>query len=489
MTRLAQRLGLPGYDRVRQLHADAVRQSPGQLSRPRRGVAGPPRPRGRRRAGAGHFCFAGAAPAGSVVCRRRPSASLPPPTSSPAPGTCSASACARASPSPTSSTMCARCSAPTPCWSTAPAAVGVDVLRDDRRERRAAGDLGQALRPADDRRRQIRQGARRPHRRRDRQRDVAAGRARRRQPSWCAPRRRRSFTPWRRPSPRSNAWRRWSPRGAVPRRSPRSRPANASWPPSAPTCCRARKDAAAHDACVCTARSPTTIRPRRRARASSSATQTGKDYIDASGGAAVSCLGHSHPDVIGAMRAQLDKLEYAHTSFFTTQVAEELADDLVAHAPAGLGHVFYVSGGSEAIEAALKLARQYFVEMRRAAAAPSHRPPPELSRHHARRARRSAAARWQRKPFAPLLIETHHVSPVYEYRERRADETPEAYGERLAQRARGQDRRTRRRQRHRLRRRNGRRRHAGRGRRRCPAISSACARSATATASCSSSTR
>src|SRR5262245_59328039 len=88
----------------------------------------------------------------------------------------------------------------------------------------------------------------------------------------------------------------------------------------------------------------------------------GKDYIDASGGAAVSCLGHSHPDVIAAMRAQLDNLEYAHTSFFTTRVAEELADDLVAHAPAGLDHVFYVSGGSEAIEAALKLARQYFVE-------------------------------------------------------------------------------------------------------------------------------
>src|SRR5215831_16935078 len=78
--------------------------------------------------------------------------------------------------------------------------------------------------------------------------------------------------------------------------------------------------------------------------------------------AAVSCLGHSHPDVMAAMRAQLDHLEYAHTSFFTTQAAEELADDLLSRAPAGLDHVFYVSGGSEAIEAALKLARQYFVE-------------------------------------------------------------------------------------------------------------------------------
>jgi hypothetical protein len=89
----------------------------------------------------------------------------------------------------------------------------------------------------------------------------------------------------------------------------------------------------------------------------------GKEYIDASSGAAVSCLGHSHPDVLAAMREQLDRLAYAHTSFFTTEVAEQLADDLVAHAPEGIGHVFFVSGGSEAIEAALKLARQYFLEL------------------------------------------------------------------------------------------------------------------------------
>jgi adenosylmethionine-8-amino-7-oxononanoate aminotransferase len=132
------------------------------------------------------------------------------------------------------------------------------------------------------------------------------------------------------------------------------------------------------------------------------------------------------------MRAQLDKLEYAHTSFFTSQAAEELADDLVAHAPKGLGHAFLVSGGSEAIEAALKLARQYFVE----------RGEPQRRFLIARRqsyhgvtlgALAVGGREWQRRAFAPLLIETHHVSPVYEYRERRADETPEAYGERLAE--------------------------------------------------------
>ena len=88
----------------------------------------------------------------------------------------------------------------------------------------------------------------------------------------------------------------------------------------------------------------------------------GRSYIDASGGAAVSCLGHGHPDVLAAMHAQIDKLAYAHTSFFTTQVAEELANKLIAGAPDGMSHVYFVSGGSEAMEAAMKMARQYFVE-------------------------------------------------------------------------------------------------------------------------------
>ena len=88
----------------------------------------------------------------------------------------------------------------------------------------------------------------------------------------------------------------------------------------------------------------------------------GKSYIDASGGAAVSCLGHSHPAVIAAIKQQLDHIAYAHTSFFSSQAAEDLADFLSSRSPGDLDHVYFLSGGSEAVEASLKLARQYFVE-------------------------------------------------------------------------------------------------------------------------------
>ncbi len=157
----------------------------------------------------------------------------------------------------------------------------------------------------------------------------------------------------------------------------------------------------------------------------------GKVYIDACGGAAVSCLGHQHPEVLAAMHAQIDRVAYAHTGFFTTEVAEELADTLVADAPAGIEHVYLVSGGSEAIEAALKMARQYFVETGE----------PERSVFIARRqsyhgntlgALAVGGNEWRRKQFAPLLIDVGRVSPCYEYRDRRDTETPEKYGERLA---------------------------------------------------------
>jgi adenosylmethionine-8-amino-7-oxononanoate aminotransferase len=159
---------------------------------------------------------------------------------------------------------------------------------------------------------------------------------------------------------------------------------------------------------------------------------TGKEYIDASGGAAVSCLGHGHPDVLAAMHEQLDKLAYAHTSFFTSEPAEALGEDLIAHAPPGIGHVYFVSGGSEAIEASLKMARQYFVEIGQ----PQRRHFIARNRSYHGNTLGALAVggnQWRRKQFAPLLIETQHVSPCYEYRDRRSDETPAQYGERLAQ--------------------------------------------------------
>ncbi len=165
----------------------------------------------------------------------------------------------------------------------------------------------------------------------------------------------------------------------------------------------------------------------------------GREYLDASGGAAVSCLGHGHPDVIAAMHAQIDKIAYAHTSFFTTEVAEALADELLAHAPAGLSHVYLVSGGSEAMEAALKLARQYFVEIGQ----------PGRSRFIARRqsyhgntlgALAVGGNEWRRRQFAPLLIDVTHVSPCYEYRDRRDDESRRGLRRAARPRARAGDR-------------------------------------------------
>jgi adenosylmethionine-8-amino-7-oxononanoate aminotransferase len=159
----------------------------------------------------------------------------------------------------------------------------------------------------------------------------------------------------------------------------------------------------------------------------------GKEYIDASGGAAVSCLGHSHPDVLVALHAQIDRLDYAHTSFFTTSAAEELADEMVRHAPKGIGHVYFTSGGSEGVEAALKLARQYFVER----GEPQRRHfIGRLQGYHGNTlgALSVGGNLWRRRAFEPILLSNvHHVSPCYEYRGRQNRETSEAYGERLAQ--------------------------------------------------------
>ena len=113
----------------------------------------------------------------------------------------------------------------------------------------------------------------------------------------------------------------------------------------------------------------------------------GKRYLDASGGAAVSCLGHGHPDVLAAMHEQLDALAYSHTAFFTTEAAERLADRLIEDAPAGLEprlsgqrRIGGDRGGAQ--DGAPVFRRDW-----RARAPSHHRPAAELSRQYARRAR------------------------------------------------------------------------------------------------------
>jgi adenosylmethionine-8-amino-7-oxononanoate aminotransferase len=157
----------------------------------------------------------------------------------------------------------------------------------------------------------------------------------------------------------------------------------------------------------------------------------GKRYLDASGGAAVSCLGHSDAAVVAAIQDQLARLPFAHTSFFTNEPMEALGDALIARAPAPLDKVYFVSGGSEAVEAALKLARQYFVEK----GEPQRRT--LIGRRQSYHGNTLGALAvggnaWRRRQFEPLLIEARHVSPCYAYRGRHAGESDAAYGERLA---------------------------------------------------------
>jgi len=159
----------------------------------------------------------------------------------------------------------------------------------------------------------------------------------------------------------------------------------------------------------------------------------GKDYLDASGGAAVCALGHGHPRVIAAIKAQLDRLAFAHSAFFTTEPAEALGEWMVQRAPPGFGRVMFVSGGSEAVEAAVKLARQVHYERgdtgrvhfiaRRQSYHGNTLGALALGHHPARRA-----------PYEGLVsgFPVSHIAPCYAYRHQHADETAEEYGLRAA---------------------------------------------------------
>lgn len=160
---------------------------------------------------------------------------------------------------------------------------------------------------------------------------------------------------------------------------------------------------------------------------------TGKRYLDACGGAAVSCLGHDNKAVRDAVTAQMNTLSFAHTGLFTNEPAEKLADFLIARAPTGTGEgrVMYLGSGSEAMEAAMKLARQYHLERgdgtrtRFIARAPSYHGNTlgalAVGGHAGRRA-----------PFAAMLIEVEHIDAAYAYRMQGDGETEAEFARRMA---------------------------------------------------------
>src|ERR1043165_9051168 len=140
----------------------------------------------------------------------------------------------------------------------------------------------------------------------------------------------------------------------------------------------------------------------------------GRRYIDACGGAAVSCLGHGHPAVAEAIAEQAARLEYVHTGFFTSEAAEELAALIADMSPGDLDRVWFTSSGSEAIEAALKLARQYHLE--RGDTGRSRIIARRLSYHgNTLGALATGGSAWRRAPYAPLLIDVTFIEPCFEY--------------------------------------------------------------------------
>jgi len=157
----------------------------------------------------------------------------------------------------------------------------------------------------------------------------------------------------------------------------------------------------------------------------------GQQFFDGSGGAAVSCLGHGHPEVIDAVVQQMHKLEYAHTGFFSSEPAEKLASLLASHSPPTLNNVYFLSSGSEAIETTLKMARQYHVE--RGEPQRRHNIARKLSYHGNTLGALAIGGHVGRRAlYQPLLVQAHHVSPCFARHYRQADETDDAYASRLA---------------------------------------------------------
>ncbi|MFO1091628.1 MAG: aspartate aminotransferase family protein [Hyphomicrobiales bacterium] len=155
---------------------------------------------------------------------------------------------------------------------------------------------------------------------------------------------------------------------------------------------------------------------------------TGKRYLDGSGGAAVSCIGHGNPDVMAALDAQMKSLDFAHTAFFTTKPAEDLAALLSDKAPGSGWRVFFVSGGSEANEAALKFARQLQVERGRLSR--DHFIARDFSYHGNTLGALSVSGNKRRRElYGPILMQNvRHIAPVYAYRHRPPEQSLRDYG-------------------------------------------------------------
>jgi adenosylmethionine-8-amino-7-oxononanoate aminotransferase len=141
----------------------------------------------------------------------------------------------------------------------------------------------------------------------------------------------------------------------------------------------------------------------------------GKTYLDGSGGAAVVSIGHGVPEIREAMLMQADLLAFAHGSQFTSAAAVSLADRIVAICPTGLVRVYYLSGGSEAVETAVKMARQYQVDR----GMPSkYKVISRWTSYHGNTLGALALGghTGRRKYYLPLIQHTPHIVPAYCYR-------------------------------------------------------------------------
>lgn len=162
--------------------------------------------------------------------------------------------------------------------------------------------------------------------------------------------------------------------------------------------------------------------------------ENGQKFLDATCGAAVACLGHAHPGVADAVSTQMQTLSYALTLIFSTPITEELGQFLIDSTHGQMSKCFLVSSGSEAMEGALKLARQYFLE----SPSPQPRRVNFISRHHSYHGTTLGSLAvgghvGRRKHFEPILAQNFgKVSPCNAYRGKSDDESNEAYVVRLA---------------------------------------------------------